>query len=199
MPRTTRFPDVPNQVHVATVHYDADLDGGNIGEKILPGTFPAGALFFNGICHILQSLTEEILESPLIGLKLGDADLVAPEGFANWNAGLKVTDVLLPGDYNPALLEEDANLSIVISGGTLVSGKIAIHLMYVMSPAMPVQLMRMVEEEIVVEDTAPPDDAVEETPTEEDPAPDPIQDPEPEPCPEPESEATAKSSKKKRN
>jgi hypothetical protein len=167
MPRTTRFPDVPNQVHVATVHYDFSLDGGVEGEIVLPGQFPAGALFINGICHILESLAGV---GTTIGLKIGDADIVAGEVVANWDVGLKVTDVLnAENGYNPALLDEDNHLSIVIAGGDLTAGKVAVHLIYIMSPAEPVQLMALSapEEEVVVEDTAPPDEVIEETPAEE--------------------------------
>lgn len=155
MSRTTRFPDKPGQVHVATIHYDFALDGGAEGEITLPGTFPAGALFINGICHILESL---VGVGTTIGLKLGDADIVAAEVVANWDAGLKVTDVLAAdGDYNPALLDDDLNVSIVIAGGDLTAGKIAVHLIYIMSPAEPEQLIAMSM-------LAPPEVVVEEAP-----------------------------------
>lgn len=179
MPRTTRFPNVPGQLHLATVHYDFALDGGAEGEIVLPGQFPAGAVFVIGVCHVLEPLTGDGASAALM---LGDAELIPAAAVASWTAGIKVTDVLGAGGFNPALIEEDLHASIVISGADLTAGKVALHMVYLVSPAAPVQLETL---------QVPPELMAH-------PKPEPQPEPEPEPQPEPEPEPEEATKKRRR-
>ena len=167
MPRTTRCPDIPGQVHVATVHYDFSLDGGAEGEIVLPGTFPTGALFLNAVCNVLEALEGEGASAALM---MGEEELVPAAAVASWPEGLKLTEILTAvGAFNPALLIEDLNLSLVITDADLTAGKIAVHVLYVMSPTAPVQLLSLSDPEPPpVEESVAPEPVIEE-PVVEDP------------------------------
>lgn len=137
MPRPTRFADTPGQLHVASICYDFDADGGaGDGDFLLPGVIPARALLLNGVVSVLKDLTSEgVFTTVALRLIPDDEYIVADEDLTGWTTGgrsLKVTDLLKAGNYDPLIIKEDCQISLDATDA-LTGGKFVLYLTYVMA------------------------------------------------------------------
>jgi len=137
---------------VAIIPYDAAIQGGAVGARLLPGILPVGAIVYGGFAEVLEAVTDGVADAATIAVEVAGTPLIAAT--AVLTAGLVgFYEYLIPADdpteyvkLTQAMADDhEDQLKLTVAGLPLTAGRINFYIFYIMSrdnfhfegPALP--------------------------------------------------------------